>query len=324
MSAGELGSGDLFSASVAKPVKHDMLFDILMESMGGARRSSSRSQPKPVERLGELIPLSILAAEDNPVNQKLLLRVLKEIGYQADVVPNGVEVINAVKKKPYDIIFMDVHMPEMDGLEATRLIMSIVPREKRPVIIAVTADALEGDREKCMQAGMDDYITKPIRIADIEGVLQRWSTKAASLQPQRQSPPDFPSNEEFEQALSDRIRQLGLETDPEFVVELIDSYAPLFSNQSRSIEEAFSKQDEAKLRYAAHSLKGASLNIGANKLGAICRSIEDLADKKDFASAAKLLPELKEVIGKTSQALDTIKARLSKEIRSGPDQATKG
>jgi len=324
MSAGEIGSGDLFSASVAKPVKHNILFDILMESMGGAKRSSSRSQPKPVERLGEFVPLSILAAEDNPVNQKLLLRVLKEIGYEADVVPNGVEVMNAVKRKQYSIIFMDVHMPEMDGLEATRLIMSVVPRERRPVIIAVTADALEGDREKCMQAGMDDYITKPIRIADIQGVLQRWSSKAAGQQPPRQTPTEIPGDGELEHAMSDRIRQLGLETDPAFVVELIESYSPLFTNQSRAIEEAFSKQDEAKLRYAAHSLKGASLNIGANKLGAICRTIEDLAEKKDLAASAKLLPDLKEVMGSTLKALETIKAKLSREIQSSPHQGTKG
>lgn len=324
MTTKEIGSGDLFSTSIAKPVKHTQLFDILMESMGGAKRSSSRSQAKPVERLGEFVPLSILAAEDNLVNQKLLLRVLKEIGYQADVVPNGVEVISAVKRKRYDVIFMDVHMPEMDGLEATRLIMSIVPREERPVIIAVTADALEGDREKCMQAGMDDYITKPIRIADIQGVLQRWSAKAANQSAQQQSSTDLPTNEELEQAMADRIRQLGLETDPAFVIELIDSYAPLFSNQSRAIEDACSTRDETKLRYAAHSLKGASLNIGANKLGAICRSIEDFADKKDIPSAEQLLPALKQVMERTSSALNMIKAKLAKEIQSDADNDAKG
>jgi len=106
------------------------LFDILMESMGGAKRSSSRRKPKPVERLGERIPLSILAAEDNPVNQKLLLRVLKEIGYEADVVPNGLEVMSAVKAKRYDIVFMDVHMPEMDGEMLAQAIFFLVPERK--------------------------------------------------------------------------------------------------------------------------------------------------------------------------------------------------
>jgi len=155
VSIAEIGSGNLFTAAVAKPVKHDLLFDILMEAMGGAKRSTSRIQPKPIERLGEYVPLSILAAEDNLVNQKLLLRVLKEIGYQADIVPNGIEVMSAVKRKRYDIIFMDVHMPEMDGLETTRVIMSSVPREERPVIVAVTADALQGDRESvCKPAWM--------------------------------------------------------------------------------------------------------------------------------------------------------------------------
>lgn len=324
VSTTEIGAGDLFSAAVAKPVKHDLLFDILMESMGGAKRSSSRSKPKPVERLGERISLSILAAEDNPVNQKLLLRVLKEIGYQADIVPNGVEVMSAVKAKRYDIIFMDVHMPEMDGLEASRLINSIVPRDERPVIVAVTAGALEGDREKCMQAGMDDYITKPIHIADIESVLQRWTSKAAGRAAQEPVSSELPTGEELEAAMSDRISQLGLETDPAFVVELIDSYAPLFRNQSRAIDEACGKRDEAKLRYAAHSLKGASLNIGAKKLGAICKSMEDFAEHGDIDSAAKLIPQLLQVIERTSVALGMIKTRLSKEIQSGSGNDSKG
>ena len=324
VSTSEIGAGDLFSAAVAKPVKHDLLFDILMESMGGAKRSSSRRKPKPVERLGERIPLSILAAEDNPVNQKLLLRVLKEIGYEADVVPNGLEVMSAVKAKRYDIVFMDVHMPEMDGLEAARLILSIVPRDERPVIIAVTADALEGDREKCMQAGMDDYITKPIRIADIEGVLQRWSSKAAGRTLQEPRFSELPTDEELERAMAERIRQLGLETDPDFVVELIDSYAPLFRNQSRAIDEACAKRDDAKLRHAAHSLKGASLNIGAKHLAAICKSMEDSAEQGDIDSAAKLIPPLKLVIERTSSALGMIKTRVSKEIQSDSGNDIKG
>ncbi len=320
----DIGSGNLFSASVSKPVKHDLLFDILMEAMGGAKRSSSRIQPKPIERLGEYVPLSILAAEDNQVNQKLLIRVLKEIGYHADVVPNGVEVMSAVKRKRYDIIFMDVHMPEMDGLEATRLIMSIIPREERPVIVAVTADALQGDREKCMQAGMDDYITKPIRIADIQDVLERWGERIAMQPTKLQPSTDVPTDEEIEKAMWDRIRQLGLETDPAFVVELLGSYAPLFKNQSRAIEAACAKRDEGKLRYAAHSLKGASLNIGANKLGTICKSIEEFAEKKDIDSAEKLVPAMKLVMERTSSALGMIKDRLSKEIQSGSLNDSKG
>ena len=313
----EAGSEDLFCAAVAKPVKHEQLFDTLIAALGGGKRILPKSQPKPVDRLADRMPLSILAAEDNLVNQKLLLRVLKEIGYDADIVPNGVEVISAVKRKRYDLIFMDVHMPEMDGLETSRVLVGMHPREERPVIIAVTADALQGDREKCMQAGMDDYITKPIRIADIQGVIERWSQTMSQKLPIQQSHSDFPSDEDIEKALGDRIRQLGLETDPAFVVELIESYAPLFSNQSKAIEEACATNDGGKLRYAAHSLKGASLNIGANDLGALCKSIEDFAEAKDIASAAKLVPTLKQVIVKTGSALEIIKTRLSKEIQTG-------
>lgn len=317
VTASEVGSDDLFSAAIAKPVKHDQLFDTLMAALGGGKRRVPKSQPRPVDRLADRMPLSILAAEDNLVNQKLLQRVLKEIGYDADIVPNGVEVVSAIRRKRYDLIFMDVHMPEMDGLEASRVLVSILPREERPVIVAVTADALQGDREKCMQAGMDDYITKPIRIADIQSVIERWSQTMSQRHPSQQSIPDFPADEDIEKALGDRIRQLGLETDPAFVVELIDSYAPLFSNQSRAIEEACSANDEGKLRYAAHSLKGASLNIGANNLGAICKSIEDFAEAKDMASVEKLIPALKQIIDKTASALEIIKKRLSEELQAG-------
>jgi CheY-like chemotaxis protein len=109
-------------------------------------------------------PLRILLAEDNAVNQKLALRLLQQMGYRADLASNGVEAIECVERQAYDLVLMDVQMPEMDGLEATRRIAATWPAGRRPRIVAMTANAMQGDREACLAAGMDDYITKPIRV----------------------------------------------------------------------------------------------------------------------------------------------------------------
>ena len=118
-------------------------------------------------------PLRILLAEDNAVNQKLALRLLQRMGYRADVASNGIEALESVARQPYDVVLMDVQMPEMDGLEATRRITAKWPPRERPRIVAMTANAMQGDREVCLAAGMDDYVTKPIRVdALVEALMQ--------------------------------------------------------------------------------------------------------------------------------------------------------
>lgn len=121
----------------------------------------------------ERIPLRILLAEDNRVNQKFALLMLEKLGYQADVASNGIEVLQALHRQPYDVVLMDVEMPEMDGLTATRRICEEWSTSNRPRIIALTAFALRGDREKCLEAGMDDYITKPIWLPELLEALQK-------------------------------------------------------------------------------------------------------------------------------------------------------
>jgi CheY-like chemotaxis protein len=126
-------------------------------------------------------PMRILIAEDNPVNQKLSMKVLGKLGYTPDVVQNGKEVLEIVGNKKYDLILMDVQMPQMDGLEATRMIRLCL--EVQPVIIAMTANSMLGDREECLQAGMDDYISKPVRIEELVTMLEKWA-KEFELKPE--------------------------------------------------------------------------------------------------------------------------------------------
>jgi CheY-like chemotaxis protein len=122
-------------------------------------------------------PLRILLAEDNVVNQKLALRILQQMGYRADLASNGIEAIESVERQTYDVVLMDVQMPEMDGLEATRQIAAKWPRAKRPRIVAMTANAMQGDREMCIAAGMDDYLTKPIRVDQLVETLNQVAAR---------------------------------------------------------------------------------------------------------------------------------------------------
>jgi CheY-like chemotaxis protein len=124
--------------------------------------------------LNQRLALRLLLVEDNLINQKVALRLLQRLGYQADLAANGLEALAALRRQTYDVVLMDVQMPEMDGLEATRQIRQEFPPVAQPRIIAMTANALPGDREECLTAGMNDYISKPIQILELRALLERW------------------------------------------------------------------------------------------------------------------------------------------------------
>ena len=173
-------SDGLFQATLAKPLRQSSLFDTLMTLLAKDAPVRPAVPVKPTMDAGmaQRHPLRILLAEDNVVNQKLALRLLQQMGYRADLASNGIEAIECVERQPYDVVLMDVQMPEMDGLEASRRITARWPAGLRPHIIAMTANAMQGDREACLAAGMDDYVTKPIRVDALVAALGSASARA--------------------------------------------------------------------------------------------------------------------------------------------------
>jgi CheY-like chemotaxis protein len=167
---------DLFSSILTKPVKQNLLCEHIINDL--RIRGKLNPQERQVKNVlnaefGKQYPLRILVAEDNPVNQKLTERVLNKLGYKAQIVENGQEALQAVMNEQFDVVLMDVQMPEMDGLEATRQIREQVTTQ--PIIIAMTANAIQGDREACLEAGMNDYISKPVILETLVSILEKWA-----------------------------------------------------------------------------------------------------------------------------------------------------
>jgi CheY-like chemotaxis protein len=157
----------VFDAHLAKPIHQSHLFDTLVALLVDEPSVAPAAEPARARldpHMAARHPLRILVAEDNVVNQKLALRLLQQMGYRADLASNGIEAVESVGRQAYDVVLMDVQMPDMDGLEATRRIVQRFPAGQRPRIVAMTANAMQGDRDMCLEAGMDDYITKPIRV----------------------------------------------------------------------------------------------------------------------------------------------------------------
>lgn len=176
-----------FVSRLSKPIKLRLLFDEVFNIFTELTRiSREKKAGSSLDRaMGQRLPLNILIAEDNMVNLKLAVTLLNMMGYRADSVMNGKEALEILEKKEYDIIFMDVQMPEMDGIEATEMIIKTIPVEKQPLVIAVTANSMAGDREKCLEVGMVDYLSKPIRIIDLQNTIEKWGSYTGLENPRR-------------------------------------------------------------------------------------------------------------------------------------------
>ncbi|HEY9596195.1 MAG TPA: response regulator, partial [Cyanophyceae cyanobacterium] len=180
-----------FAAFLTKPIKQSQLYEVLIRVLLGqpVKVRPSRAIASPIDpNLAQCLPLRILLAEDNVVNQKVALQLLQRMGYRADVVGNGLEVLEALHRQSYDVVFMDVQMPEMDGLTATRYICKERSPSERPWLIAMTANAMQGDREMCLQAGMDDYVSKPIQLEELVRALKNCPSRLKSNTQVKQEP----------------------------------------------------------------------------------------------------------------------------------------
>jgi len=197
--------------------------------------------------------LRILLAEDNPLNQKVARLLLEKLGYSADLAANGLEVLAALERQDYDVVLMDVMMPELDGLEATRRIVARWPRERRPRIVAVTASAMREDRERCLAAGMDEYLSKPIDLQALAEALQH-SRRETREGPREMDSPSLP--------MIDELWRL----DPQETTRLVESFLVHLDLQLASLREAVEQGDAATIEQVAHSLRGASATLGLPRL----------------------------------------------------------
>jgi signal transduction histidine kinase/CheY-like chemotaxis protein len=284
---------EIFSAYVAKPVKKSQLFDILM-SVAGESAPAAAVVAGPQKRkldatLARRLPLRVLVAEDNTVNQKLMLHVLRQMGYAADVAADGAEALRALETRPYDLIFMDVEMPEMDGYEATRAIRKTCV-DSSPIIVGATAYATEEDRKRCLEAGMDDYVGKPIRVEQIQGLIERWGAKVAAAS----STPAASAGAEtlVDEGRLAEIRAMADGGDTDLLREMVDVYLEDLPTLLGAMAAALRETDPKGLLRATHKLKGASANLGVLSVADPCRRIEDLVHEGRLEDVRPLVDKM--------------------------------
>ena len=225
--------------------------------------------------LAQRFPLNILVAEDNPVNQQLLKLMLDKFGYGCDVVNNGVKVIEAISRCHYDLILMDIQMPEMGGIEATKMIRNLEKNSSRHIrIIAVTAGAMQGDRQNFLEAGMDDYISKPVRINELVQALLKDQSIDYGQNIESESVMEVESDAINMQVFHDLEKMSGAHKKTSMIMRLIDNYVKSLSEFQSMITNGIKNQDAYALKMASHSLKSSSGSLGALNLANICTNIE--------------------------------------------------
>ncbi len=305
----------LFFATIPKPVKQDQLFNQILSALSDVKRPALRKRQvtQHVAQISRIIPLKILVAEDNEINQRLFVHILRQLGYVGRVVSTGVEVLRELENQSYDLIFMDVHMPEMDGLEASRNIVNKWSAEERPKIIALTADAMQGDREKCIEAGMDDYLAKPIRIDDVRKILEQWGPGATtqSTASNTQAPAASGS---LTESISNHFRMLGFDQDPVFLSEFIAVALSDITKKRDQLLLAYTERNLKALHYAAHSLKGGASNLGTTVFIDICRQIEESATKGSFEGFETVQDQFE---SESKKILETLQALIEMGERKG-------
>jgi signal transduction histidine kinase/DNA-binding response OmpR family regulator/CHASE1-domain containing sensor protein/HPt (histidine-containing phosphotransfer) domain-containing protein len=340
------------SAFLYKPIKQSNLYHVLLKIFGTqvpVSLDSLADPPKIDATLGQKHPLRILLAEDNVVNQKVAINLLARLGYRADVAANGLEVLEALYRQDYDVILMDMQMPEMDGLEATTQIYQQWDRAKIPHIIALTANAMIEDRQKCFDVGMHDYLSKPIRLEELSQALQKCSKisydpcyanqsreatetvnlstasieitgtgKTMNYQDESLTNSATASADRPPAFDSSVLHGLGDPSDPdaaEFILDLIDSYLedapPLLTEIGSAVED----RDVESLEHNAHTLKSICFSLGAIHLGDICKKLEAIG-RAGKEKGHPLTPEASGLVSEAAAEYERVKVALALERKN--------
>ncbi len=287
----------LFRAVLPKPIRQSQLLDAIQASL--AREQAPRAgrvRSSPIT-LSSPSSLSVLLVEDNPVNRRVALKMLEKLGVAADTATNGQEAIDRMEHRRYDLVFMDVQMPVLDGLEATRRICRRWSRAERPRIIAMTAEAMQGDKERCFDAGMDDYVSKPVALDGLRAAL--------NIAPvERVEPPVHQTNgSAVEQSTLDRLKQdLGGDAA---LQRLIASYLGEGTMLLKELRIAIAAKDAAQARRASHTLKSTSMTFGATKLANLARECEELSREAKLGEVETRLARLELLFSAVQAALST-------------------
>ena len=304
-----------FEAFLTKPIKPSQLFDVLAGIFAGqplqAGRPKSNADTIFDAQMSQRLPLRILLAEDNVTNQKLALRLLEQLGYRADFAANGLEVLEALDRQSYDVILMDVQMPEMDGLEATRRVRHDWPGENGPRIVAMTANAMEGDRELCLEAGMDDYISKPIRVKELVNALNLCkpgtAVQTASVVTDVKGEAGVlkPTDEVLDKGTLEELKTLV--GGHEYLVELIEAFLDDAPQLVVDLQQSLKDHDATVLMRSAHSLKSNSADFGAISLNGLCKKLEAMGRAGSLDGAAPLVGRVETEFEVVREALERIR-----------------
>jgi len=282
----------VFAHTVHKPVKPAALCAALERALLSPRTPARPPEPAKSElTLASELPMRILVVDDNAINQKVAIRILQQLGYQPEVAGNGREALEMLDRQPFDFIFMDVMMPEMDGLEATRLLRKrqmiggYTHYQSRIIIVAMTAHAMQGDREKCLASGMDDYLAKPVRPKDVRAMIERWGNKIATEARSAETPV---VNHSVAEPPVDMERMNDLtDGNQDSLRELVDMYLKQTSKQFGQMRDAIRDGNADALRRVAHSCAGASATLGMVHLVPRLRDLEKIGAAGVVTGAAE-------------------------------------
>jgi PAS domain S-box-containing protein len=295
----EPGQGSRFWLQIPLDLPEELPIAELAPTLPRERRELTELQPS----------LRILIAEDNPVNQKVALKQLSNLGYSADVAANGREVLQLLDKIPYDLILMDCQMPVQDGYSATREIRSLPDRffakGSQPVIIAMTAHSLPTDRQKCLDAGMDDYLSKPVHKEKLAEALERWQSFVFNSPDSHLNllPHHLPMNDSIEIDW-EQLHQVS-EDNPEFELELLTMLAEDVKVHIEDLDRAVAQSDAAAIAQEAHYIKGASANVGVISISNLAKQIEHQARNQQLEGANLIVKEMAHNLSKLEAYLST-------------------